>query len=599
VFIVYVIVAAFGIGILILAHEFGHFIVAKLCNVKVERFSIGFGPEIFGFTRGETRYSLRWVPLGGYVKMMGDEPGSEESSAARSFLAQSFSRKAAIIVAGSMMNIIMSLVFFIAVFQIGVELPTARVGLVAPGYPAYYAGLATGDRIVSMDGWEVLDFNDLMVGVLLSDPGDALKVQIERNGERLERTLYPIYVAEAGVRQIGVNPYESLTIGAFMTMPAGEGDADTKPALTASETAGLEAGWTITALNGESVASWYDFERSYYTNGLKPFALTATKDGVEKTFNVTPEREEKPALGVYFGQGAVESVEEDSLAAKMGLAKGDVLAGLGSMETADVLHIKYEIARLIGDVPPLVVMRSGETMEIAWPDETQPTELFDGLTLEEENRVAWVMPESPADIMGITTGAKITSIDGAAVEDTDNVRELLAAAEGDTIAVSWEIEGVVKSGSFSPVLLDFAPMRETALHKLGLAGACSTGMKKALGFAMQIYDIIRKAVSGQKGIAKSLGGPLTIARFSYQVAAQNSPTRFVLFLAIISINLGIMNLLPIPVLDGGHLAMFAVEKIKGSPLSLNVQAAVQYVGLAIIILLFLFVTYNDILRLFS
>ena len=593
-------VTVVGIGFLILAHEFGHFIVAKLSNVKVERFSIGFGPEIAGVTRGETRYRLSLLPIGGYVKMMGDEPGSEEAEAKRSFLGQRYSNKLAIVVAGSAMNIILSLVLFIGLFRVGIELPAPKVGGLVQGYPAAYSALERGDVIKSVNGREATDFTDLKIAVALTTPGRPVHLEVERAGERFAETLYPIAGGE-GIATVGIVPYATLEVERFIDFKAPKDeDADGGEVIKSpARAAGLGPGWVITALNGRPVETWYDLEDRLYGNGLSPYSLTAVKGARERTFEITPARDPAATIGVSMTSLVVDKVEKGSLAAEMGLETGDKIVGLGETETKGPMHLQYLLARHMEAPRALRVVAKGRSRTLDWPRPLEsPDEIFEGLTLKADTSVIMVIPGTPAERLGIMPGDVITAVDGEEVATSKDLMRRLRESTQRAIEVAWERDGRRFASSFEPVLIDILPGVEEWMHKLGLADACRVGVKKAWDFASQVYIIIKRALSGDTGILKSLGGPVTIARASYEIASRKSPTEFLLWLAIISVNLGVVNLLPIPLLDGGHLVVFTVEKLKGSPLSLKTQVAIQYVGLVLILALFIFVTYQDILRIF-
>src|SRR3954462_15595144 len=137
------------LGVLVTVHELGHFLVAKACGVKVLKFSIGFGPRIFGFTRGETEYRVAWIPLGGYVKMAGEQPHDDVApeDARRSFLNQPPWKRAAIVVAGPVFNLIFPVIAYFCVNLGAVEVVSSRVGYVEPEKPAAVAGVKPGDRV--------------------------------------------------------------------------------------------------------------------------------------------------------------------------------------------------------------------------------------------------------------------------------------------------------------------------------------------------------------------------------------------------------------------------------------------------------------------
>src|SRR5688572_8105813 len=152
------------LGILIFVHEMGHFLVAKALNVKVLRFSIGFGPKIVAFQRGETEYRVAWVPLGGYVKMAGEQPYEELSpeEARRGFLAQPPWKRMLIVAAGPVFNLVFPVLVFFVVFLGSHQEISTRVGSLEPGMPAAEAGILPGDRVLAVDGNKVLSYGELI-----------------------------------------------------------------------------------------------------------------------------------------------------------------------------------------------------------------------------------------------------------------------------------------------------------------------------------------------------------------------------------------------------------------------------------------------------
>lgn len=183
-----------ALGVLVFVHELGHFLVAKRVGVKVQRFSIGFGPVLLAWRRDETEYALSAVPLGGYVKMQGED--DEEEAAAdpeRSFSTQAPSRRAAIVLAGPVMNFLFAFVTYVVLFaSVGAEIPSTapRVGGVAQGAPAERAGLQMGDTVLSVDGRSISTWEELSKSVLASD-GKALRLEIERAGSRFAVEITP------------------------------------------------------------------------------------------------------------------------------------------------------------------------------------------------------------------------------------------------------------------------------------------------------------------------------------------------------------------------------------------------------------------------
>ncbi|MBI1826116.1 MAG: RIP metalloprotease RseP [Planctomycetes bacterium] len=185
-----------GFSIIVFVHELGHFAVAKWAGVRVERFAIGFGRELFGYTYGETRYSFNMLPLGGYVKMLGQEDFDDKTNEwkfkedPRSFANKPVGARMAIVSAGVIMNILFSCLLFMIVFHVGVEAVAPRIAYIEADSPAEKAGLLPGDIIHKINGEKVLEFQEIKFGVMLAPPHEPIELQVERHGEMIP----PIYV---------------------------------------------------------------------------------------------------------------------------------------------------------------------------------------------------------------------------------------------------------------------------------------------------------------------------------------------------------------------------------------------------------------------
>jgi regulator of sigma E protease len=185
-----------ALGALVFVHELGHFLVAKRVGVRVQRFSIGFGPVIFSWRRGETEYAISAIPMGGYVKMLGEDDDDEAGVAAepeRAFSTQPVWKRAAIVGAGPSMNFVFAFLVYAALFgSIGVELPSdqPKVGGVSAGMPAEQAGLKPGDRVVTIDGTPVATWTELS-GLVQASKGRTLNVVVERDGAQLPLQVTP------------------------------------------------------------------------------------------------------------------------------------------------------------------------------------------------------------------------------------------------------------------------------------------------------------------------------------------------------------------------------------------------------------------------
>ena len=213
-----VVSAIIVLGVLIFIHEFGHFIVAKGFGIKVLRFSLGFGPKIVGKTIGETEYCLASVPLGGYVKILGQDPEEEidPSEADRAFSQKSVWIRMAVVVAGPLFNLLLAVVIFSVVYMFGVPRLTTRVGTVDHSFPAYQAGIRPGDRILSVNGKPVKNWTELSRAIRKSQ-GPTIRLEVKRGSKILAMTVKPkirkikdIFGEEKTIRMIGITASEEI-----------------------------------------------------------------------------------------------------------------------------------------------------------------------------------------------------------------------------------------------------------------------------------------------------------------------------------------------------------------------------------------------------
>jgi len=181
------------LGVLIFIHELGHFLVARKVGVKVLTFSIGFGPKLIKKTVGDTEYALSAFPLGGYVRLLGDDPKEavDPQDLHRSFLNQSVSKKMAIVFAGPFFNLLLALVIFVGIFMMGVLVLTAEVGEVQQDSPAYSAGILSGDIVVAIDGKKVSQWEEIR-GLLQASGGKEVTVEVKRGAETVTVKVIPI-----------------------------------------------------------------------------------------------------------------------------------------------------------------------------------------------------------------------------------------------------------------------------------------------------------------------------------------------------------------------------------------------------------------------
>ena len=181
----------FLFGILIFIHEWGHFIMCRLVGVRVEKFSLGFGKKIWSFSRNHTEYMISWIPLGGYVKMAGEEPKDDERPKEWEYYGKSPRQKAWILSGGVLMNVVLAIVIYCVMFlAVGKTIYTTQFDEVLPDYPAHQAGLVAKDKIIAING-ENITLWDEMVAIVHAHPGEVLDVTVERDGNVFHVTIVP------------------------------------------------------------------------------------------------------------------------------------------------------------------------------------------------------------------------------------------------------------------------------------------------------------------------------------------------------------------------------------------------------------------------
>ncbi|MBV8516487.1 MAG: RIP metalloprotease RseP [Acidobacteria bacterium] len=277
------------LGFLIFAHESGHFFFAKLFRVRVLVFSFGFGKRLFGFRRGSTDYRVSLIPLGGYVRMAGDSPEENVSGNPDEFLSKPKWQRFLILVAGPLMNLVIAVAFVAALVMVGFDRPvsTPIVGDVTPGKAGARAGLQTGDRIVSIKGEPIEDFEDVRMLVSMN-AGTPLHVVYLRNGVRHETTLTPD--REAGdFGQIG---RANITYGGEALV------GGVKPGSPAAK-AGLQSGDRITAVAGKPIRTLSEFVKAVTPFDGKPLPLTVDRAGRAITTTLAFAPNEDIGRGIY------------------------------------------------------------------------------------------------------------------------------------------------------------------------------------------------------------------------------------------------------------------------------------------------------------
>ncbi len=268
------------LGFMILIHEFGHYAVAKWLGVRVEQFAIGFGKRLVGFRKGETDYRINAIPLGGYVKMSGENPMDQRTDDPREFMNHSRWHRFLIAIAGPTMNILLAIVLLTTVYMVHYEYPAVYddqpvIGWVLKDTAAAKAGFEVGDHIKRIDDVENPTWEQVELKEALS-PGQPLDVQVERNGKVLDKTITPEATGMDQIGYAGWAPKESaVTITDLVSgMPA--------------QKAGLKEGDQIVSVDGKPLPALAAMVESLKITKDKPIEITVLRGGEQKTFTVQP-----------------------------------------------------------------------------------------------------------------------------------------------------------------------------------------------------------------------------------------------------------------------------------------------------------------------
>ncbi len=605
-----VLFAALGIGLLIFVHELGHFLAARLAGVRVERFSLGFGPRILGFVWRGTDFRLSAVPFGGYVMVAGQDPADHRWPAAESLHSKSVGQRTLYWCGGVLMNLLFALVAFPLVFAAGVDFTAPVVGAVERGGACWEAGVAPSDRIVAIAGKRLLSFDNLFVEAALTGGRPTPLLLRNEAGEEREVTVLPQWNAASGLFELGV---VAATAG-LPKLRIAEGSV--------AAAAGLAEGDVLVAIDGKAPAGATLADVLATLDGADPFVARVRTGDAERDVRITPRpngKQDSLRIGVQPLPRQVRGIRHDAaFVARLGLQRGDVLLAIdgvpftsGDLAVAATgpatlrIHVRRNAAVVVLEQPASAADRAGLAAAI--------------VLRGDDSLMLLPSANAPAALAGLRAGERIAVIEGQPVGSFDDLRKAIERSDGRALPITIASldPAQITAGTFLDaatgelrlllLTAQAAAQVETGLmpqlaYRTELVRAESFGAALALGTRMsldmlkQLYVTLKRMVTGDVG-AKNLGGIIRISQVSYQ-AAQRGPSWFFYLLAMLSLNLAFVNLLPIPVLDGGHLLFVLIEKIKGSPVSERVFGYSQIVGLVFVLMLLLFVTYNDILQLF-
>ncbi|HXG31092.1 MAG TPA: RIP metalloprotease RseP [Thermodesulfobacteriota bacterium] len=508
----------FVIGILVFIHELGHFLVAKRCGVRVEKFSLGFGKKVFGVRWGETEYLVSMLPLGGYVKMYGE--GGEGD--------------------------------FI-------------VDRVESGSRAEKAGFRSGDRIKGIEGLSLESFSSWreVEADLYKNPDAQYVFSIERDERKL--TLKSKIEDLEGIKAFSEKEY-----------PRGFSNQSVLKRL-AIVVAGP------------------------FMNLLLPFLFFPIIFMIG--IGVSAYLEKTPVVGY---------VEPGSPASEAGFRKGDIIVQVDRKEVMTWRDVNIAFQSNPDALLKVRVKRDEDIKTLRVKAVSSPEGIVAiGLAEPLDARVGSVMPGSPAERAGLKKGDRIVSVNDVKISDWYQMASIIREK------ANREIPIVIKRGDsqfeikITPLPLQEAghgaigitPYREEIIKKYGFFESIFKGIKEAGEMVYEVtvllLSFLYKLFTGKISLGtagKSIAGPLLIAKVSGS-AAEGGIASLLQFTSFISINLALINLFPIPMLDGGHVLYLAIESIKRRPLSRRTLEICQRIGFTFLIFIMFLAIYNDISRL--
>lgn len=533
------------LGILIFVHEFGHFIVARWCGVRVEVFSLGFGKKLLTFKRGDTTYAISLIPLGGYVKMFGEQPGAEISEEDKkvSFLHKNVWQRIAVVLAGPLMNFFFAILVFFVVALMGEDLRSPVVGDIAENTPAYAAGLRSGDTVLAINDNAIQSWEDIGKALSLKEEKETqVSFKVRREGSDEVETFSINAQAKPNPNVLSRADYIANVEG--MT-PLSSGTTVGLEPQSPLLAAGMKTGDTITAINGQSVKHWRDLQNTLMqipaSEALR-FEVTQLDDNFKpteiRTVDFTGDSKIRnyslASLGIVSSELFLQTVVKDSPAEAAGLKPLDRMISINNIVLRKWEDVINNIKDFSGEKPVDITVERG-TETIALKITPKMSKQMTPAGVEEKRYVIGISP-----------------IVNTAFPDTIHIK-----AEGLGSAV---VRGVEKTWDVTVMTV------------------------------MSFVKIFQAKIS-----PKNIGGVISIGQAASETF-KIGMSQFLQMMAIISVNLFVLNLLPVPVLDGGHLVFYIIEVFKGAPLSMRKMEVAQQVGLAILMSLMIFALFNDFTR---
>jgi len=533
------------LGILIFIHEFGHFIIARLCGVRVEIFSLGFGKKIFQYKRGDTNYCISIVPLGGYVKMFGDQPGVEipEADKPFSFTHKNVWQRISIVLAGPLMNFFFAIFVFFVVAFIGEDYRATKVGDLTTDSKAYAAGFRPGDKILSVNGTSVNTWEEFE-GKLADIHDTQAMIDIQRGAEK--SSLKVDVAGKPNPNVLSTDPTVGEVEGLSPMSKAALIGVQLDSPLAAL---GLKTGDRVTAINGEPVLYWRDLE------------VTLAKQDPKKALQIDVERgpsAENPkteSMSITLAPATLPKFSFSTLK----LESSDLYLGTIMDGTP---------AKAAGLMPGDRILQINETKIEKWDDVISSVKSYDG------NK----------------EGVKVQVLRGTEVLKMTIIPQMISQMTPGGVEDKRYTIGVAPYINFAmPELVKVSTNSPVEAVKIGVQRTWDVSVMTVMSFVRLFEGRVSP---------KNIGGVISIGQAASETFKIGiSP--FLRMMGLISVNLFILNLLPIPVLDGGHLLFYTIEGLKGAPISMKKMEIAQQVGLVLLMSLMVFALFNDFTRLFG
>lgn len=603
------------IGPLITIHELGHFIVAKLTGVRVLTFSLGFGPRLFGVKIGDTDYRVSALPLGGYVRMYGDEsaPDVPENERHYAFLDKPWWVKVAIALAGPAANLLLPLVIFFGLHLGTQPVVEPVIGTVLAGEAGDVGGIKAGDRIVAIDGHAVARFDDL-VELVSPRANQPTKIDVVRGAEKLTLTATPA-PSPSG------DPLDTTPVGRLGLAPSRALAVVSVENGSVADKAGVKGGDRVVSVDGVVVD-----DRAALFAALD--GKDAAADVVLVVERVTPKTEKDPEKKETLTLTLPKEAKNQLLQTPPSTSEpAHKLCEIGSEgcppeepppvpvpvtpPEPEIKSMRFAVlsGELAGPLAKTVdATRALVVAALADTDRRRGLAPWEGT-------VSQVLDKSPAAVHGLRKGKdRVVAVDG----------KPLRLASDVATALGKDVDGIHVIG-----LVDDDGNGATFALRLQRSADRAAGGRKIAGFGVDtrlggavvsnedvgVVEAARRAVAstgetivliakgfqalatGKVGLDQ-LGGPVMIADVASQ-AADDGLATFLQVMCLVSVNLGLLNLLPVPVLDGGHIVIVTFEAVRRKKLTVAARNRVTQIGLALVGLLMLVAMFNDVSSLFG